>query len=145
VINIEIRQLKETEIYSYLLENDQIFAPPLSTRLELKNYALKLKKFAIHFCAFQNETLVGLLACYFNDPTTKIAFISTVSIIKEFQGKGLANRLLTTIKKYSINNGFNQIRLKVHISNRPAIKVYSANGFLEVSRKMDWIEMALNL
>lgn len=119
--------------------------PPLSIRLDIDNYAVKLNRFAVHFCAILNDKLIGFSGCYFNDPFNNIAFISSLSIVREFQRKGVSKKLLTTIIQFGIKKGFCRIRLQVHVSNKPALRLYSGNGFLETSRNMNQIEMVLNL
>lgn len=145
MVAIEIQHLTVREIYNYLSENDLIFISPLSERLDIKNFAVKLNKFAVHFCARQNNELVGFSAGYFNNMVTRIGFISTFSVVRELQGKGEAKRLLNLIIEYGIIKEFKQIRLQVYISNPTAIKLYSESGFREISRTINQSEMALNL
>lgn len=145
MVTIERRHLPVQEIYSYLSKNDKLFKPPLSTRLELESYAIKLNKYAVHFCATEKEMLVGFLGCYFNDPYKEFGFISSLSVVSELQRKGVAKRLLNSTIKYGIKNGFKQIRLQVHVSNLSAIRLYSEAGFLEVFRKGNLSAMTLDL
>jgi ribosomal protein S18 acetylase RimI-like enzyme len=145
MVDIVIRHLTESEIYDYISVNDQIFIPSLSSRLEIKNFAVKLNKYAVHFCATEKERLVGFTGCYFNDPAKKTGFISTLSVVSEIQGKKVAGRLLKSVINYGIINEFKQIRLHVYISNLPAIRLYSGHGFFEVSRNINQLEMVLNL
>jgi ribosomal protein S18 acetylase RimI-like enzyme len=145
VITIRINQLASSEISRYLLENDNTFVPPLSTRLQIDNYAIKLAKYAVHFCVFINKRLVGYSGCYFNDPDKNDAFISTLSVIQEFRGKGLSKKLLLAIIQYGIKKEYNKIRLQVNVSNKPALNLYSENGFLEVGRSKSQFEMVLDL
>jgi ribosomal protein S18 acetylase RimI-like enzyme len=145
LITTGIHRLTETEIYTYLLENDQIFIPCLTSRVNLLNYATKLNKFADHFCAFFKDRLIGFLGCYFNDPKNNIAFISTLSVNREFQRRGVAKKLLETTIIYGFENGFKQMKLSVHKSNISAITLYSEAGFLELSRSLNQLEMALDL
>jgi ribosomal protein S18 acetylase RimI-like enzyme len=145
MISVEIGHLTVRKIYSYLSENDHIFTPPLSKQIVIKNFATKLNKFAIHFCVFQNNELVGFSACYFNNMETGIGFISTLSVIRELHGKGVAKKLLTSVVEYGINNGFKQISLQVNNSNLSAKRLYAESGFIEVSQNLNMTEMALDL
>lgn len=143
--DIVIHHLTISEIYNYLSENDLIFIPPLSTRIDVQNFAVKLNKYAVHFCAFEKERLVGFTGCYFNNPGREFGFISSSSVMKEFQGRGVAKALLAKTIEFGINNGFKQIKLQVNITNLSAVRLYSEAGFIEVSRKNDLSEMTLNL
>ena len=145
MVAIGIRQLTMLEILNYLSETDMFFLPPLSARLDIKTLAIKLNKFAVHFCAIKKERLVGFLGCYFNDPYKEFGFISSLSVVSELQRKGVAKRLLNSTIKYGIKNGFKQIRLQVHVSNLSAIRLYSEAGFLEVFRKGNLSAMTLDL
>jgi ribosomal protein S18 acetylase RimI-like enzyme len=145
MVTIEIRNLSVSEIFQYLSKNNQLFNPPLTSRLDIMNYAIKLNKYAVHFCALENIKLVGFMGCYFNDPHKESGFISSFSVIKASQGKGVAKRLLNSAIEYAIENGFKQIRLHVDISNIPVKNLYTKSGFFETSHNLNMSEMALNL
>jgi ribosomal protein S18 acetylase RimI-like enzyme len=145
MIDFIMLHLETQEIYNYLAENDQMFKPPLSARLDILNYSNKLNEFAVHFCAYREKELVGFSGCYFNNIETRIGFISTLSVIREFQGMGIAKGLLTSIKEYATQKEFNQINLQAYILNLSAIKLYSDSGFIEISRNANMAEMSLNL
>ncbi|MCE5348308.1 MAG: GNAT family N-acetyltransferase [Bacteroidales bacterium] len=145
MFTVEICHLTITEINNYLIKNDLIFVPSLSTRFDINNFAIKLNKYAIHFCAHQEEKLIGFSGCYFNNIKIRTGFISNFSVIKEFQGMGVAKNLLSSIIEYGSRNGFIQIKLQVYISNLPAIQFYTKYGFIEISRNKDLSEMVLYL
>jgi ribosomal protein S18 acetylase RimI-like enzyme len=145
MVDFIIRHLEVPEIYNYLAENDQMFKPPMSARLNILNYAKKLNAFAVHFCAYQESDLVGFSGCYFNNMETRVGFISTLSVIRKFQGMGVAKGLLTSIEEYATKKEFNQINLQAFIFNLSAIKLYSESGFIEISRNASLAEMSLNL
>jgi ribosomal protein S18 acetylase RimI-like enzyme len=114
-------------------------------RLDIKKFSVKLSKLAVHFCAVEKERLVGFLGCYFNDPHKEYGYISSFSIVSEYQGKGVAIKLLNAVIEYGIQNGFKQIRLQVHTSNLSAIRLYSESGFLESSHNRYMSDMELNI
>jgi ribosomal protein S18 acetylase RimI-like enzyme len=145
MVIIERRQLSVYQILSYFSRNKLLFKPPLTTRLDIETYAARLNKYAVHFCAVEKKNLVGFLGCYFNNPDKEYGFISTFSVAKEFQGKGIAKKLLDSAIEYGIKNRFRQTRLQVYVSNLKAIRLYSEYGFIEITRKTDLSEMSLNL
>ena len=142
---ITTNQLSKEVICSYLLRNDNIFTPPFSTRLDIKEYSDKLAKYSTHFAVYADNELIGFAACYFNHPDKEVVYISTISVIREFQRKGIGNELLRTVIIYGTMQGFEELRLKVNISNSWAIKMYEGAGFKEKGRILGVSEMALSL
>jgi len=140
----EIR-LTEEEIFKYLTENENIFCPSLSSRKHIKDYSKKLHEYAVHFCAFEKGQLVGLVASYFNNNIEKTGFISSVSVIKDYQGAGYATALLMLVINYGIQKNFNSIKLEVKIENVTAIHIFRKTGFNEIARKNNIIMMELKL
>ena len=138
-------QLSAPDIYDYLRNNENLFVPPLSMRLDLKSYSKKLHKYAVHFCAFDYNRLVGLIACYFNDPTKKIAFISSVSVVKEFQEMGIFSALFSLVRNYGVLNQFNNLQLEVNSENQNAIKIYKKIGFEDIDHKNQIVTMELKI
>lgn len=139
------RILSYKEILDYLDENEQIFKPPLASRLNLKEYALKLHNYATHFCAYKDRILVGLIACYFNDEVNKTGFISSVSVNKNFHGEGIFFNLLSEVVDFGKNKGFVKIKLEVRIENISVTHLYEKIGFREVSSSGNIIVLELDL
>jgi len=144
---IEYRQIQlpESEILNYLNENEAIFNPKLSLRLDIKAYSQKLHKYATHFCAYDNNRLIGLIACYFNDRINKSGFISSVSVIEEYHGLGITMDLLMLVINYGKLNNFNNIKLEVKSENISATSIYKKIGFVEIAQRNNIIAMELNL
>lgn len=140
----KVERLPVEAIINYLSCIDKIVTPSLSSRLNINDFALKLYKFAIHFCVYDGNKLVGFSACYFNNKS-KGGFISTFSIRREYQGCGIANQLLNIIIKYGIENGIKEISLEVFISNLQAIYLYTKYGFLETYRSKNLLSMSLDI
>jgi ribosomal protein S18 acetylase RimI-like enzyme len=139
------RQLTEKEICDYLLFNNNVFFPPLSDRVDIKKYSLKLHELAIHFCASNEKQLVGFIACYFNSPVKEYGFISSVSVIREFKNMQIATNLLIQVVDYGKKYEFKSLRLQVNRNNLPAKRLYEKFGFKEKSNKDDLIETVLDL
>jgi len=64
-----------------------------------------------------------------------------VSVIKEYQGYGIASKLLSNAIKYGKNNGFISLALEVNINNNSAIKLYKKYSFVPVEQSQDKIIM----
>jgi ribosomal-protein-alanine N-acetyltransferase len=108
----------------------------------------KMKKNADVFEAYDNDLLIGVVSVYLNNFTTKIGFITSVLIDTEYQGKGIANRLLKISIDFAKEKGFEKIILEVFNSNINAIKLYTKNKFEKVTEECEsnnFIKMELML
>ena len=124
---------------------DESFVPPLSSRVDLVDYAAKLSDKAVSFEAWQDNVLVGMVNTYLNDISKQIGFITNVSILKQCAGKGVASTLLQIGLEHARNLGFSMIRLEVSRKNNAAIRLYSRAGFKEIEVREDEIEMECEL
>lgn len=120
------------EIAEHLLCCDADFVPTLSERVAIPDYAKKIASKATRFEAWSNGTLVGLVAAYCNDPETRIAHITSVSVMKGWIGQGIAAKLIGQCVEHAKAAGMRQVGLEVAADNMPAIRLYEKSGF-EVS------------
>jgi ribosomal protein S18 acetylase RimI-like enzyme len=142
---IQTVQLSQEVIFSYFDSNHNIFVPPLSDRVNLKEYSGKLATFSTHFCVFSGINMVGFAACYFNHPYKETSFLSTFSVVKEFQNRGIGSELLRAVINYGTLKGFDELRLNVFATNKDAFDLYSRSGFVETVRRQGKSEMVLRL
>ena len=77
----------EAEIAEHLSRCDADFVPPLSGRVEINDYAKKIASKATRFEAWSGGTLVGLVAAYCNDQEKHIAYITSVSVLRNGRAK----------------------------------------------------------
>lgn len=120
----------KNDIVQHLFQCDANFLPALSERLDILSYAHKIASLATRFEAWSGKTLTGLLAVYCNDHACKVAFITNVSVLPEWQGQGIASQLLEQCLRYLRMLGFERIDLEVHECNLGAIKLYEKMGFV---------------
>ena len=125
-----LNRASKTKIIEHLQACDASFSPPLSTRVQIKDYAIKIECNAMRFEAWKDDKLVGLVAAYFNDHLRRIAYITSVSIVEEFVGKGVANILLKRCVNYAKSSGMYKISLSVSKKNINAIELYKKNSFI---------------
>lgn len=135
----------EAEIIQHLQLCDMNFFPPLSERVEIIDYARKIADKATRFEVWSDSLLVGLVAAYCNDKKSSIAYITSVSILKEWMGQGLAARLLQQCITYVKGIGIQKIRLEVASDNVRAITLYEKNGFLVDKATARKIMVSMNL
>jgi 2-polyprenyl-3-methyl-5-hydroxy-6-metoxy-1,4-benzoquinol methylase len=133
------------EIAGHLSCCDADFVPPLSGRVEIGDYAKKIASRAMRFEAWSGGTIVGLAAMYCNDLENRIAYISSISVLKEWMGKGIAMRLMNLCIEYAKTSDMRQIRLEVASANMSAIRLYERNGFATGKASTPFFHMSLNL
>jgi ribosomal protein S18 acetylase RimI-like enzyme len=133
------------QVFTHLVKCDEYFVPKLSEKTDIAAYTDKIIKNSITFEAWENEELVGLIAAYFNDVQNKTGFITNVSILKEFSGKGIASDLLKQCINYGRQNNFSEIGLEVSVKNDSAIKLYKKYNFVQEEIKNDLLVMKINL
>ncbi|PIY97322.1 MAG: GNAT family N-acetyltransferase [Candidatus Kerfeldbacteria bacterium CG_4_10_14_0_8_um_filter_42_10] len=124
----------EAEIYTHLKECDDNFIPPLSEKVDVQEYSKKLYGKSVTFEAWSKNILAGLVAAYFNDPKNQTGYITNVSLIKDYSGRGIASRLIEDCIQYAKQNKFREIRLEVNKDNGPAIHLYKKYGFIEYEK-----------
>ncbi len=135
----------KAEIVGHLLRCDADFVPPLSGRVEIEGYSQKIASKATRFEAWSGDTLVGLVAAYCNDQEKCIAYITSVSVLKEWAGKGIAARLISQCIEHAKASGMRQISLEVAEDNMPAIKLYEKYGFVAGKANTPFATMNLYL
>ena len=140
-----LNKASTAEIAKHLSRCDADFVPPLSNRVEIDDYAMKIASKAIRFEAWLSGTLVGLAAAYCNDQEKRIAYITSVSVLKECAGKGIAARLMKQCIEHAKVLGMQQISLEVASNNKPAISLYEKNGFVTGTMNAPFASMNLYL
>lgn len=122
------------------------FIPDLETYVEDVNvYVDKLGKHAERFEAWSDRQLVGLLACYVNNTTTREAFITMVCVLPDYSGRGIASELLKNTLQYCASQNFDSVMLEVVNNNPAALKIYERKGFVKVGTYNDMLKMKIRL
>lgn len=144
-IQYSINKSNLLQVIEHLNACDGGFVPALSTQVKLDQYSQKLVENATMFEAFSNNKLVGLIACYLNDYKNKIGFITNVSVMSSFNGKGIAKQLLGMLMQYAAENNFNTISLEVNKLNFPALSLYKKAGFVLANEKKGDLQMTIQI
>jgi ribosomal protein S18 acetylase RimI-like enzyme len=140
-----LNKASEAEISEHLTECDSDFTPPLSGRVEINNYAMKIANKAIRFEAWSDRKLIGLIAAYCNNQESRNAYITSVSVLREWTGKGIAAHLMNQCIEYVKAMGMRQISLEVANGNAHAIKLYKKTGFVLSDANAPFVSMNLYL
>jgi ribosomal protein S18 acetylase RimI-like enzyme len=125
----------DAEVLAHLFKCDENFIAELSQKTDMPAYSNKIVSNSITFEAWKKEELVALVAAYFNDEGNKKGFITNVSTVKKFSGKGIATNLMKQCIAYAGENNFGEIWLEVSVENKSAVKLYEKNNFINVSVK----------
>ena len=144
-VEFELNRASEAQVAEHLTHSDADFLPPLSTRIGIDDYARKIADKAMRFEAWSGAQLVGLVAAYCNDRKQYIAYITSVSVLREWTGKGIAVGLMQQCIAYAKTAGMRKISLEVTGDNTPARRLYEKCGFVVSGTNAPFVTMELYL
>jgi ribosomal protein S18 acetylase RimI-like enzyme len=133
------------DVAKHLKACNRAFMPPLSERLDIGEYAVKLAANATCFEAWSSNELMGLIAAYCNAADRSKAFITSVSVLSQQQGKGIAAELLGRCIAYIQKLGFHRIELEVNSENKAAVALYERFGFVSIQMTDNLTTMTIDL
>jgi ribosomal protein S18 acetylase RimI-like enzyme len=136
-------QATVSEIAGHLRVCDQGFVPPLGERVRIEDYARKIADRSERFEAWADGELVGLVAAYCTDPKQHVAFITSVSVVPAWQGRGIASQLVGRCLEHVRQVGFRRTELHVNSRNPVALALYARHGFVTDSTDGHSITMSL--
>jgi ribosomal protein S18 acetylase RimI-like enzyme len=132
-IQFDLNRVGAEKIAAHLRASNTGFVPSLSNRVNIDEYARKIADKAQHFNAWLNNRLIGFMATYCNQTTSQslkdAAFITSVSVLPDWQGRGIASRLMKDCITHVYNLGFVRIKLQVDNRNSVAKALYERFGF----------------
>jgi ribosomal protein S18 acetylase RimI-like enzyme len=132
-------------IAAHLRACDEAFVSRLSERVDIDDYGLKIAGKALRFEAWADGELIGLVAVYCNDPKKCSAFITCVSVLPPWRGKGIAAQLMGRCIGHVRGLGFKHIDLEVDGSNVAAVTLYKKHRFATGRSSGQSMTMSLNL
>lgn len=132
-------------IAAHLRACDSGFVPPLSARVDIVAFAVKIATWARRFEAYVGDDLVGLVAIYCNATDRETAFVTSVSVLPSWQGRGIASRLMLNAITHVRALGFARLALEVGALNAAAIWLYVKYGFVQNGEGGDTARMILDL
>lgn len=133
--------LDELTLYALCLDDleqvlaieEDVYAHPWSRGNFLDSFAQNYPAFG-----FRRKDGRGpgeLLGYFFVMPVVDELHLLTIAVAREFQGQGYAFQLLSAMRLFAENTGFESIMLEVRVSNLRAIRIYERFGFLEIGRR----------
>ncbi len=140
----KVKTANLNDVHIHLMLCNYEFIPRLDSRVNIEEYSIKIHESAITFEAWNNQKLIGLIAVYFNKEQF-FGYITSVSVCKEFMGKGIATILLEMCINYATTNKCKAIRLEVNKKNIYAVNFYKKYNFTEIETNKDSLMMSLSL
>jgi len=125
-----LNQASATKIADHLHACDSSFTPALSDRVQINDYASKIASNAMRFEAWSGDILVGMVAIYSDDQKYHTAYITSVSILQLWRGKGIADTLLKRSIEYAKVSGIKKMSLTVDGCNKRAVDLYKKSDFI---------------
>lgn len=120
-------KLSFEQVHKFLMETDNEFATPLSSKVNVEEYAKKLSKFSHFAYCTDDDNIIGMISCYANNPP--LGYISNVCVKSEYQNSGVFSSMFNTLIKSLKDLGIKTLRLEVDNNNTKAQEVYLRKGF----------------
>jgi len=133
--NIILDNSKDRIIRFLNLVDDQ-FHVKLSERVNIEDYSTKLSKAAMNYYLVIDEKDVGHLGFYVNK-SDGFLFISSIALMKDFEGRGLAGKLIGFLKDYAVNLQIYKVSLHVHKEASNVVRFYKKHGFVITNDNKD--------
>lgn len=132
------------QVVGHLVLCDVQFVYFLRGRVDIPTYAAKIAALADRFEAWSGDTLVGLVAAYFDGQTAR-AYVTNVSVLPAWCGRGVASELLRRCVSHARDMRMQEIALHVDRHNAAAIALYERIGFKHGDGKEPRQSMALQI
>lgn len=117
---------QEKRIYDFLMGTDEEFVPLLSERVSIDVYAKKLSQYAETVFVCVNGIDIASCSLYCD---TKVAYISSFAVRKEYGGCGIGTAMMREVKSFCKKMDCEKIRLEVFRTNGRALSFYQKEGF----------------
>lgn len=126
--------INEARLGKLVQDLDDEYKPPISSLVDnLQTYTRKMINNAIVVIAKYNDEDVGFIATYCNDINERKAYITSLSVKKDYQLKHIGKKLVDIAISDSILNNMLIIELEVQKENISAIRFYEKYGFQKTS------------
>lgn len=121
------------DLEQVLTIEEDVYSHPWSRGNFLDSFAQNHPAFGLRRKVEQKKG--NLVAYFFVMPVVDELHLLTIAVAREFQGMGYAFHLLSAMRLFAENSGFQSIMLEVRVSNSRAICIYERFGFLEIGRR----------
>ena len=121
------------KVVQYLINVDNDFEIPISSKVSIKEYAEKLLTSGYILAIENNGVICGILGMYANDIVNRIGYISILSVSVNQRGNGYAKLLVEGAIKLGLEKNLNSI--KVDSVNPIAVSLYCREGFVPYKKE----------
>lgn len=125
-------KLSFEQVRQFLWETDNEFSTPLSSKVNIDDYAKKLSDFSHFAYCVDDDQIIGMISCYTNNPP--VGYISNVCVKSEYQNKGIFSVMLSTLIDSLKDLEIKTLKLEVDDNNAKAQDVYLRKGFFVSSK-----------
>lgn len=126
-------EIREQELLVFLEAVDELFPVPLSKKVSLASYALKLMQRATLIVHRDRGVLAAVAAGYTtNLPESRYAYLALLGVRPESQGRGIGGSLVQRFISIARRMGAQGVHLYTDPSNSRAIAMYHKLGFNQV-------------
>ena len=116
------------EFLTYLKETDDLIVPPLSSRVNLEEYAKKVVKNATMFVAKKGLEWIGVEAVYFNK-YPEFSYNTHLSVKKEYQSNSnVGMDIMLMQRKYLKEHRTKGLRFSIRKSNTALLNYHIKTG-----------------
>lgn len=117
-------------VYDAVSRLEGKLTPSLSCRnINLRQYSNKLFDNGRVWIHYDIEKPISIIAGYFNDNNTKIAYLSMLAVEDEYRGKHLASELMSEFEDYANKTGMQSVKLEVRKNNDVALTFYKKHKY----------------
>ncbi len=125
-----MKKTKE-QIFDFLKRVDKLFPISLSEKQNLTDFADKLNKMATIITEEENGRIVAAVFGYTDQVTDNLGYISIVATTPEYQGKGIASKLIKDFLCFAAEKHLKAVHLYAVPTNITAVNMYKRIGFVE--------------
>ena len=140
-----INKSNENDLVNYINKCQNLFSPALNEIIDLNEFTNKILYKCDKFECWSNNVLIALVSAYINDKNSHVAFINHVCVLKDFEKKGIAKKLLHNCFIECQKRNFLEIQLNVMENNYKAISLYQNLGFEKLSFASPYYKMQKRL
>ena len=124
-----IKEMSREAMLSFLKEVDESFPVPLSHKQDLEDLTEKFVEKATICAKIENNEICSMVIGYTNNVVIDMAYISVVASRQEYQGRGMAVRLVREFSEIAFSEGLTAVHLYSDSRNEVAIRIYEKVGF----------------
>lgn len=133
-VRLENNEEALSKLVKYMEKADNTFNIPLSSRVDILDYAKKLLRKGVVLATIKDDFIVGIIGFYCNDKDSKKGYITVASLTKDAQKEGYNVRdLFYASNLIALKNGISSFYCEA-VDHRAAI-LYQRTGFTEICRE----------